>query len=638
MKLRLIYKYLILVVCALTLGLSCNAKDNTQLERFFTYRSFLAEFDAMKDFAKQGVNTICIMPSNTINSLGEPYCEYPPFWRGKGQYDWETLDKQFTDVLKANPNAKIICIVDLNSPPWLMRKMSFGHSMDSDSFSMLSNSLTCPFWRSETTIFLKDYLSHLEEKFGDKIKAYMLACGHTDEWFSYDYGVASLCKINAFNKWQQKKKMKVRDVPPISRLYKASFENTLRDPQTEQDCVDFVHFINDVVADSMIDFAKIAKGIISKDKQLGAFFGYIHRNAMDGHLEYERVFACKDFDFIVSPAVYSTRRMGESSGTQSADGTRKRYGKGWLHEIDHDTHTFNHALSPYVSIPNRWSWQNQAETDAGLKREFAVATVEHSSLWCFDMWGDVFKTPETLAVVKRGREVWDKFSSDNSKSVAEIAIFADPQSMRYVNQMHKGNVNHVAKVRDQISSMGAPTEIFSFNDIGNVDFSKYKLFIFPQMHLLTPERRELLEKHILKDGKTVLTTYAPSIIDGKKLDVANVKKFTGFDYGSKGICKKDMDGWKSVYICDYKGATAEVVRKIAEEAGVHFYVEELLPIRATENLLMVHVKDGGKKKITLKKKYSKVTELYTNKIVATNASEFEYDFASPDTALFFLEE
>ena len=102
--------------------------------------------------------------------------------------------------------------------------------------------------------------------------------------------------------------------------------------------------------------------------------------------------------------------------------------------------------------------------------------------------------------------------------------------------------------------------------------------------------------------------------------------------------EKDMDGWKSVYIYDYKDATAEVVRKIAEEAGVHFYVEELSPIRATENLLMAHVKDGGKKKITLKKKYSKITELYTNKIVATNASEFEYDFASPDTALFFLEE
>ena len=638
MKSRLLYKCLISIACATASILSCNAADNTQKQRFFSYRSFLAEFDAMKDFAKKGVNTICIMPSNTTNSLGEPYCEYPPFWRGKDQYDWKTLDKQFTDVLKANPNAEIICIVDLNSPPWLMRKMSFGHSMDSDSFSMLSNSLSCPFWRSETTRFLKDYLSHLEEKFGDKIRAYMLACGHTDEWFSYDYGVASLCKINAFQKWQEKKKMKVRDVPAISRLYKASFENTLRDPQTEQDCVDFVNFINDVVADSMIDFAKIAKKIISKDKQLGAFFGYIHRNAMDGHLEYERVFACKDFDFIVSPAVYSTRLMGESSGTQSADGTRKRYGKGWLHEIDHDTHTFNHNLSPYVSIPNRSSWKNQAETDAGLKREFAVATIEHSSLWCFDMWGDVFKTSESLATVKRGREVWDKFSADTSKNVAEIAIFADPQSMRYVNQMRKGNVNHVSKVRDQISAIGVPTEIFSFNDIGNVDLSQYKVFIFPQTYMLTPERRAILDKHILKNGNVVITNYAPAIIDGEKLDVENVKKFTGFEYGSKGVCQKDMGGWKSVYVHDYKDITASLVRKLAKEAGVHFYVDELSPIRATENLLMVHVKDGGKKKISLKKKYSKVIELYTNKVVATNANEFEYDFASPDTALFQLEE
>lgn len=635
MKITLL-KYAVLGFCAVASALSGYAADNTQKQRFFSYRSFLAEFDAMKDFAKKGVNTICLMPSNTMNSLGEPYCEYPVFWRGKNQYDWKVLDKQFTDALKANPNAQIICIVDLNSPPWLMRKMSFGHAMDSDSFSMLSNSLACPYWRSETTTFLKDYLKHLEENFGDKIKAYMIACGHTDEWFSYDHGVASPCKINAWHKWQKKNKMVDRDVPSISNLYKASFENTLRDPKTEQDCIDFVHFINDVVADAMIDFAKIAKGIVAKEKQIGAFFGYIHRNALDGHLEYERVFACKDFDFIVSPAVYSTRNMGESSGTQSADGTRKRYGKGWLHEIDHDTHTFNHNLSPYVSIPNRWSWKNQAETNAGLKREFAVATIENSSLWCFDMWGEVFNTPETMNVVERAREVWDKFSSDTSKNVAEIAIFADPQSMRYVNQMHKGNVNHVSKVRDQVSATGAPTEIFSFNDIGNVDLSKYKIFIFPQTYMLTPERRAILDKHILKNGNVVITTYAPAIIDGEKLDVENVKKFTGFEYGSKGVCKKDMGGWTSVYAHDYKDITAELIRTLGKEAGVHFYVEGLIPVRGNDRLLLVHVKDGGKKKVSLKKKYSKVVELYSNKVVAQNASEFEYDFASPDTALFEL--
>ena len=50
-------------------------------ERFFAYRSFFAEFEAMKNFGGVGVNTITIMPSNTTNSLGEPYCQYPVFWR-----------------------------------------------------------------------------------------------------------------------------------------------------------------------------------------------------------------------------------------------------------------------------------------------------------------------------------------------------------------------------------------------------------------------------------------------------------------------------------------------------------------------------------------------------------------------------
>ncbi len=636
MKFRLLFKCFCASLVAL-FSVSGFALEQAQKERFFAYRSFMPEFEAMKDFAKQGVNTICLMPSNTTNSLGEPYCGYPPFWRFKGGYDWKTLDKQFDDILAANPNASLICIIDLNSAPWLMRRMSFAHTFDSDSFSMLSNSVVCKYWRTETEQFLKDYLKHLEEKFGDKIKAYMLACGHTDEWLDYDYGIASQCKLTAWHKWLKKNKKDIIDVPPISRLYKAEFENVVRSPKTEGDCVDYIRFINDSVADALIDFGKIARKTIAKDKQLGAFFGYIHRHALDGHLEYERVYANENFDFFVSPGLYKTRMMGQASGFMCADGTRRRLGKGWLHEIDHRTHTYNHQLSEYVRIVDVANWKNQEENDAGLKREFSVATIGHSSLWCFDMWGSVFKTPETLATVKNGHRVWDKFRADNSPKVAEIAVFADPQSLAYVNQMRKGNFNHAAVLRDNASAIGAPIEIFSFSDIGKVDLSKYKLLMFPQSFMITPERKALLEKYAMKDGKTILTIYAPAIVDGENLDVENVKKFTGFDFGAKGVNQKDMGGWRSVYICDVKDATPEVIRDIAESAGVHFYSDELIPIHVNEKLLCVHVKDGGKKKISLPQEYRKVTEMFTGKVVAQDASEFVYDFASPDTALFFLE-
>ncbi len=613
------------------------SSQKNQKERFFAYRSFWPEFEAMKNFAKNDVNTITIMPSNTTNSLGEPYCKYPVFWRGDGQYDWNAFDKQFDDVLATNPNAKIICIIDLNSPPWLMRTMSFAHTFDSDSFSMLSNSLACKHWQQKTQQYLKDYLDRTEKKYGDKIVAYMLACGHTDEWLDYTMGIASPCKINAWEAWLKKNGKTKVEVPAITKIYKASFENTLRDPSKESDVIDFIRFSNEVVTDAMIEFAKITRKKISKGKQIGSFFGYIHRGALDGHIDYERVFADPNFDFFVSPGTYPLRAMGEGSGFMTTNATRQRLGKGWLHEVDHRTHTYNHQLSKYVRIKDVGNWKNQSENDAGLKREFSLVTINHASLWCFDMWGKVFETPETLAVVKKAKEIWAKYQNDNSPTKAEIAIITDTQSALLVNQKRKGH-SYTQHLWYNFTKVGAPIETFSFDDIGKVDLSKYKVIAFQNLYLLTPERKKLLEEQILCDNKTIITTYAPAICDGKNLDLNRVEEFSGFKFGEKGINKKSMKNWKSVYIHNSKDATPEQLRKIAEEAGVHFYIDENTPVYANDKLLCIHVKDGGKKTVSLDKKYSKVTELYTGKIVSQNADKFEYDFKTPDTALFELSE
>ena len=48
------------------------------------------------------------------------------------------------------------------------------------------------------------------------------------------------------------------------------------------------------------------------------------------------------------------------------------------------------------------------------------------------------------------------------------------------------------------------------------------------------------------------------------------------------------------------------------------------------------VAEGGKKKVSLAKKYSKIVEVYTNKVVGQNTDSFDYEFATPDTVLFEL--
>lgn len=95
-----------------------------------------------------------------------------------------------------------------------------------------------------------------------------------------------------------------------------------------------------------------------------------------------------------------------------------------------------------------------------------------------------------------------------------------------------------------------------------------------------------------------------------------------------------MGGWKSVYGGSITDFDKNSIMRLAREAGVHIYTDEPLPVYSNGKLVAVHVKEGGLKKVHLPKKAGIVKELYSGKTVVENADSFEYDFASPDTALF----
>ncbi len=606
-------------------------------EKIFSYRSFNPEFEAMKDFAKQGVNDIAFLPANTANSLGDPYSKYPNVWIWFDTYNWESLDKQFDDILATNPNARIVCIVDLNSPLWLSRRLAKSSSAECDSFTQLSNTVANPSWKKATSNYLKAFLEHTEKKYGDKIKAYLLACGQTDEWMDYSSYSAGRSKIVAWKKWLKEHGKDEITVPYLERFEKATFENFIRDPKTESDIIDYVTFSSDIIADTIEDFASITRKNISSDKQIGMFFGYIVQLAYGrlvscGHLSYERIFSSPNIDFFVSPGSYYDREMGKGSGFMCANGSRARSGKGWLHEMDHFTPTARSA-SPFVAGADA-CWKNQAEITAGLKREFSLVMVNQTSLWCFDMWGGFFTPPETMKIIGQSKKLWDKYAHIKAKSMAEVALIVDPQSAVYINDRNGKCKDVFVNTRTKLNALGAPFEVYSFNDIGKVDMSKIKMFIFPAMFHLTPERQAILDKHVFANGASALFIGAAGISNGKDLDISRVKTLTGFDYKTKGLNEKKFDNHTRFYLPDYVDITPKVLRDIATKSGVKLYVDMETPVYANERLVAVHVKDGGKKKVSLPKKYSKVVELYTNRVVAENTDSFEYDFATPDTALF----
>lgn len=606
----------------------------------FSYRSFWPEFEAMAQFRDAGVDTVCIFAANTDNSLGQPYCKYPPVWRWFGKYDFGSLDRQYDDVLAVNSNAQFICMIDLNTPIWLQRQLSLqGHSAECESFTMLSCACANPAWRKATGDYLGALVKHVEARYGDRVKAYLLACGQTDEWMDYSRGAAGRTKTAAWQAWLQRHGKAAVPVPAFDRLDRASFENVIRDPATERDVIDYARFTGDTIVDVVLAFAAQTRALIKPQQQIGMFFGYIleltnARLVWAGHLEYERLYASPNIDFLISPGTYSDRPMGGGSGFMVPNGTRRLDGKGFLHEIDHRTPTYNIALDEYVSIGWMVPWKDQAETDAGLKREFALAIVNQASLWCFDMWGGVFKTPETMRLVGQAKRLWDAYAGLPLKPRAEVALVVDPQSARLVNDQNPMAGQIYVATRKALNRLGAPFEVFSFNDLPRADLTAYKLLVFPGLFEVTEERLDTLNRYALKDNRTAVFVYAPGISDGRTLDTARVEALTGTPFKTPGVTSVARERWTAVYADAYDALTPQVLRRLAAEAGVTLYCEEAVPVYANERLVAVHMAQGGEKTVTLPVDCQSVKELFTGRVIPVRERRFSYLFASPDTALF----
>ncbi len=611
-------------------------------EPFFAYRSFWPEFAAMRQFKDAGVNTVCIFAANTDNSLGQPYCKYPPVWRWFGKYDFASLDKQFDDVLAVNPDADFICMIDLNTPIWLQRQLALrGHSAESESFTMLSCACANSAWRKATGEYLEAVVKHMEARYGDRVRAYLLACGQTDEWMDYSRGVAGRTKTQAWKAWLRAHNKAEVPVPALARLDHASFDDLIRDPATEQDVVDYAQFTGDVIADTVLEFVAKVRSLIPKQRQIGMFFGYVieltnTRLVWAGHLEYERLYASPDIDFFISPGTYGDRPMGGGSGFMVPNGTRRLNNKGFLHEIDHRTPTYNVKLDEFVSIGWMVPWKNQTETNAGLKREFALAIINQTSLWCFDMWGGVFQSPETMKLVAQSKKLWDQYRATPLKSLAQVAMVVDPQSARYVNDRHAVVPQIYQGTRNKLNRLGAPFEIFSFNDLPRADLKQYRLLIFPGLFVVTPEKLAILEKHVFNSDRTVLFAHAAGICDGKRLNPDGVKRLTGTAFKTPGVSTVEQDGWKSVYVPAYDEITPQMLRQVAVAAGVTIVCEDPVPVYANQRLVAIHTAQGGAKTITLPGECRQVRELYTGRLIPVSDRRFSYTFETPDTALFDL--
>ncbi len=617
-----------------------KTEDDIKRSNFLAYRSFYTPLDTMEKFNNEGYRTVCVFPAHTLNSLGTPYSQYPPTWLWYDVYDFSPFDRMVEHTLSVMPEAQLVLMIDLNSPAWLEHN---NLKNCNDSFLNLGKAVHNPIWIEATENYLKSFVKYANEKYGDRISACVLACGATDEWYDYSNGAESPERRAAWRNYQiMRGRPDPIDIPPQSVREHVSHDDFLRDPKADGLALQYWHFCNEAIADTIARFAHDTREIIGDKVEIGCFYGYILEKGVGtlvscGHLAYERLLDCDDIDFLISPGTYRDRLIGGGSGFLIPNGSAAVRGKRLLHECDQRTHTYNNHITPYVSLGSQQQWLDEKSTISGIKREAALGLIKRTHLWWFDMWGGFYQGESVMKTLGRVKALWDKFSSADAVDVCEVAMVVDAESTYFVNQQHENSSKINLGTRNKLNRLGAPYEVYSFSDIPKIkNFDRYKLVIFTSLFDLTPEKRKILDEYVLKGDRSVLWLYAPAIVTSGELNVENCEKLTGISYYEEGVAKRKMQKFTSYYIHNYDELTPSVLKKIAKEAGVLINVEEELPVYAEGNLLAIHTKDGGKITVTADEKYSAAEELFTGKRIAIEGGKFVYDFSEPDTAMFHL--
>ncbi|MCP4645323.1 MAG: hypothetical protein GY851_33075 [bacterium] len=609
-------------------------------DRWFAYRSFRQQEDTMRDFARIGVDTVCFFPANTDCGLGVPYSAYPPVWVGPDTYDFESLDRQVGDIQQANPGAKLLCLIDLNTPCWWTR-LHGGESGHGDTFYDQGRMIASEAWREETKAYEQAFLRHMSATYPGLVAGYILACGSTTEWLDFSRGEESIPRRAAWRKWMLDRGHEDPvDVPPMS-VRDRTPHGIFRDPVEDRLAVEYWRFHAWLTGDAIQYFAGAAQEILDHRVKLGTFYGYILEHPLGqllhkGHLDFDRVFQCPDLDFFVAPGSYYDRQIGGGPGQMLPLGSLRQHGKGFIHEIDHRTHTSTWPSRPGMAqVGDVGRFPDEDAAIAGLRREFCFALCEGASLWWFDMFGHWYEGEHVMDALDQMRVLWERLAPTRRGPAAEVAMVVDAESMLYVEAGAPIISNLMYRQRAGLSRMGAPYEAISFADLDTADLSRYKLMLFPNLFYVDAARRELLVRKVCIDGRTVVWVHGPGVVSADRYDPAHVEQITGIPGDSPELAVREMGGWTSVF-APQPNLSAGSLRDLARRADAHVYCDGLEPLYASHNLLALHSLDGGTRTFTLPRPCACVTELFTNRLVAWDATEFTDTIDAPGTVLYEL--
>jgi beta-galactosidase len=644
-----------------------------------------------------------------------------------GRWDFEADRKRFEYVLAANPQALILPRVGLHGArsPWSEAHPDevqidvHPHTGAREPARWFS--FSSPAARRVYGQALREFIRDCETRYGDHIVGYHLAGGATGEWsYGWRPALSDYCPAQekAFRRWLRRRyqddRQKLRhawkqsdadfDTAAVP-LVRARDETQLSlfDPATERPLIDYLTFHSEAVADAILYYCGLCKETLrelGRRKICGVFYGYHFKNMNrpanfhnQGHGAATPLLTSPDVDFFCAPYDYSGREPGTMYLSQLVAGSVRLHGK--LYYCEDDTFTFLSKREPHRS------WCPDRESSIGvLRRNLAGILRDGGTAWYMDCGGNGPPNPAVqvdgwyrdeglmLNFAAMQRLASERLARRDLTTCAEVAVVvggAGIAAQRQDPALADALLFH--QVLD-LAALGASFDTYRAEDLERLMrqpwAAAYRLVIFLDALILAPREREVIDRQLKRDGRTLLWVYAPGLVTDDAFSPEALHAATGFrlglrraseplmvhcvvtgsrvlygterpvgpvvfgadpdaavegwflNTGDPGFLARDFGAWRSVW-SGAPAIPAVVLRHIARQAGVHLYVETGDQVLCERGLLAIHAGFDGERTVRLPRA-GDVRDAFTGREVGRGVREFRVSLRRAETAIWAVDE
>ncbi|NPV47794.1 MAG: hypothetical protein HPY69_12600 [Armatimonadetes bacterium] len=460
----------------------------------------------------------------------------------------------------------------------------------------------------------------------------------------------------------------------------------LRDPAQEQAVIDFYEYNSDLVADTINVLARAVKDITRRRKTVGVFYGYLlqlcgeQRQQNAGHLALAKVLASPDIDFVCSPTSYAFRQLGGegTSHFMSLLGSVREHGKLWFDEND---------IRTSLSGGQTGEWGRPADIAGDLiqqDKELANVIVNGVAQWWFDVGGNRYNDPALMGRIGKLAQCATAAQAADRTPADEVAMVVDERSLCYLRVGDPLGAWLLVSQLPALHRIGAPIGHYLVTDLPRLQ--RHRLFLIMTSFAPTAADRRAVDA-LKRDGNVLVFFHTPGLYRGGQLDETAMAEFTGIrlrlsrtptllrvtlqgsheltdgldlagygqDHvtfpvayaddpeaevlgtladGKPGLVVKPHQGWTAVH-SSAPMMPAVLLRRLAQLAGVHCYLDTEDQLWASRDLIGVCAKAAGRRTVRLPRAAA-VSDLYSGEEVSRKCTSFEAAFEANQTRVFVL--